>query len=141
MMGGEGGLGALNTYAYESFRPDVADQQHRIGTLDQPRQLLLNDLILQAIWRSEAVRYLQYTDGRGAMAKQAEQVLKEVLRENYDSQIKRQELHIDRLQERIAKLRNELERRRSAADRIVELELAKIVLSAQGLIETDRTKD
>jgi hypothetical protein len=128
-------------FAMRSDDPELislTSQQGRklLGTqLTSTEVDLLNDLIIQAVLREEAVGIIQAHDGQGAQSDLAEQLLKEVLRENYASKLARQELQIEQLRTRISELQADIDRRRQAVDRVADLELARIVLSAQGLIE------
>ena len=56
-----------------------------------------------------------------------------LLSQQYDSYLKQNESELDKMEQRLKNLRNQLERRRSAKDLLVELELKRIVNEADGL--------
>ncbi|MCC7339150.1 MAG: hypothetical protein IT422_28995 [Pirellulaceae bacterium] len=68
------------------------------------------------------------------LARQTEQQLQQILAEAYDTQIERHELEVKLVEARVAQLRVELVRRREAKPRVVEVQLGRIVLEAQGLL-------
>ena len=137
MYEGMAGYAAVSGFAqpFLSLGSEAGKQFLQRHNLSSKQAELLQELITQAVLREEAVSVIEVEKGQGKRSEQAEQLLKEVLRENYASRLAQQELQIDKLKEQIANLQANIDRRRQAIDRVADLELARIVLTAQGLID------
>ena len=84
------------------------------------------------VWKADAVQAIQLderTPEAGAMADK-EQHLKQLLTEEFDVQLARQEIEVRTIEQRTAALKQEIERRRQAKDRVIDVQLGRIVLEA-----------
>ena len=63
-----------------------------------------------------------------------EDYLKQLLTEEYETQLARQSIEVETIERRIAELKDEIARRRAAKDRVIDVQLGRIVLEAQGLL-------
>ena len=81
------------------------------------------DIICQTVWKSDVVKALFATKGQGESASENETFLKQLLSEQYDTQLARQEMAAESLKRRLEQLLDELKRRKLAKDRVVEVML------------------
>ena len=95
---------------------------------------LIKDTISLKIWKDDAIKTLQAEEGKGEQAAASEKLLKAVLSEEYDAQLARQQFELARLQERLKRIQEEFTRRQQAKDRVIDVQLGKIILEAQGII-------
>ena len=107
-------------------------------TLSPPEIKLVTDIICQTIWKTDVVKALFASKGQGESAKENESFLKQLLAEQYDTQLARQELEAESIQRRLEQLQDELKRRKLAKDRVVEVQLGRLILDAQGLLNNER---
>ncbi len=113
---------------------DAAGAKKKHPTLTQPELRIVSDTIRQKIWKADAVKSLNQRLEDPEAVSQTERLLKELLSEEYETQLARQEIEVQQIESRVKKLRNELARRRAAKDRVIEVKLGNIVLQAQGLL-------
>ncbi len=95
---------------------------------------LVGDSVRLHIWKHDAIRDLKSSDSSAEQNAATEELLRELLSEEYDGQLSRQQLELKRLQERLKNVESEIVRRRQAKDRVVEVQLGKIVLESQGIL-------
>ena len=106
--------------------------------LSQTEIKLVSDIICQTIWKADVVKALFATKGQGESASENERSLKQLLAEQYDTQLARQEMEAESIKRRLEQLLDELKRRKLAKDRVVEVQLGRLILDAQGLLNHDR---
>ncbi len=99
---------------------------------------LVSDIIRQTIWRADVVRELRNSKGQGETAPANEKLLKQLLAEQYDTQLARQEMEAESIKKRLDALQEELVRRRSAKDRVIEVQWGRLILDAQGLLNNEQ---
>lgn len=90
------------------------------------------------IWIEDARQLLRATATEAEKFTVVEKHLKTLLTEEYDAQLIKQRGDVARLSEKLKQLQEELERRGQAKARVVEVQLGKLVLEAQGLIGNER---
>ncbi len=100
---------------------------------------IVSQLCQLKIWKADAVAALQSNanpaeDPQANTLAEKEQHLKQLLTEEFDVQLARQELEVRTIEQRTAALKQEIERRRQAKDRVIDVQLGRIVLEAQGLL-------
>jgi hypothetical protein len=95
---------------------------------------LIKDTICLKIWKEDAIKTLKNEEGKGEQAAASEKLLKEVLSEEYDTQLERQHFELVRLEERLKRIQDEFTRRKQAKDRVIDVQLGKIILEAQGIL-------
>ncbi len=106
--------------------------------LSPPEIKLVTDIICQTIWKADMVKALFASKGQGDSAKENETFLKQLLAEQYDTQLARQEMEAESIKRRLDQLQEELKRRKLAKDRVVEVQLGRLILDAQGLLNNER---
>ena len=106
--------------------------------LSQSEIKLVTDIICQTIWKADVVKALFASKGQGESAAENEKFLKQLLAEQYDTQLARQEMEAESIKRRLEQLLDELKRRKLAKDRVVEVQLGRLILDAQGLLNNDR---
>ena len=106
--------------------------------LSPPEIKLVTDIICQTIWKADVVKALFASKGQGESAKENEVFLKQLLAEQYDTQLARQELEAESIKRRLEQLLDELKRRKLAKDLVVEVQLGRLILDAQGLLNNER---
>ena len=106
--------------------------------LSPPEIKLVTDIICQTNWKSDVVKALFANKGQGDSAKENETFLKQLLAEQYDTQLARQEMEAESIKRRLEQLQDELKRRKLAKDRVVEVQLGRLILDAQGLLNNER---
>ena len=99
--------------------------------LSQAEYEIVSKTILQQIWMEDAEKKLNAAKGNLAGT---EDYLKQLLTEEYETQLARQLLEVETIERRIAELKDEIARRRAAKDRVIDVQLGRIVLEAQGLL-------
>jgi hypothetical protein len=116
-------------------RPSKAKADKKAPPLWSPAAAkLIKDTICLKIWKEDAIKTLKNEEGRGEQAAASEKLLKEVLSEEYDTQLERQHFELVRLQERLKRIQDEFTRRKQAKDRVIDVQLGKIILEAQGIL-------
>lgn len=95
-------------------------------------------LIRLDVWIDDARTALREKRNDAKAFAAVETQLKELLSEEYDALLAKQRADAELLRKRLAKLQVDLERRAGAKDRVVEVQLGKLVLEAQGLLDTER---
>ncbi len=150
MGGGDGGMGMssgpsqMQPFSSLGIVKAKATAKLRQGpggatpTLAPPEIKLVTDIICQTIWKADVVKALFASKGQGESAKENETFLKQLLAEQYDTQLARQEMEAESIKRRLDQLQEELKRRKLAKDRVVEVQLGRLILDAQGLLNTDR---
>ena len=102
--------------------------------LSQEEFELVADTIRQQIWKKDFVKSIQASANDSNALLPLEQQLKAILNEQYSTQIARQRLEIDQIVRKVEMLKQDLDRRAAAQERVVEVQLGNIVLEAQGLL-------
>ncbi|GAB5402262.1 MAG: hypothetical protein Aurels2KO_04930 [Aureliella sp.] len=92
------------------------------------------DMIKESIQKEELIDTIQTPGLSDEAVASREKRLREVLTAQYDTQLRRQEHEVRQIESRVATLRKELQRRKAARDRVVDVKLGRIVLEAQGLL-------
>ena len=137
MMGGED-MVAPTPPVMVRFETLAEPQEPTTGAkrvlVERAEVAIVAEVIRQSIWKQELVQALNRHKRDSQRLGQLEQELQAVLTEEYDTQLARQELEISRIELRTVQLRDELARRRSAKQRVVDVQLGRIVLEAQGLL-------
>ena len=95
---------------------------------------LVANFVRLHIWKQDAIRDLKSSDRSTEQMVATEKLLRELLSEDYDGQLARQQLELMRLQQRLKNVENEIGRRRQAKERVVEVQLGKLVLESQGIL-------
>ena len=95
---------------------------------------LVANFIRLHVWKQDAIRDLKSNDRSTEQMVATENLLRELLSEDYDGQLARQQLELIRLQQRLKNVENEIGRRRQAKERVVEVQLGKLVLESQGIL-------
>ncbi len=93
------------------------------------------DMIQESVWKEELVDAIRTPGLPDAAVTARETQLRKILTSQYDTQLRRQEHEVRQIESRVAALRNELQRRKAAKDRVVDVKLGRIVLEAQGLLD------
>lgn len=93
-------------------------------------------LIKLQLWRETAMIDLKVTLANGNPNDEDEKFLKEILREEYDALLNRQRLELTRVERRVKEIQADIARRAAARDRVIDVQLGKIVLESQGLLNT-----
>ena len=106
--------------------------------LSPPETKLVTDIICQTMWKTDVVKALFASKGQGDWANENESILKQLLAEQYDTQLARQEMEAESIKRRLEQLQDELKRRKLAKDRVVEVQLGRLILDAQGLLNNER---
>jgi hypothetical protein len=134
-MGMEG-----NPYAvYEEIDKMPADPKSLLDQMYGHEALKsIAQLIRLDVWIDDARTALREKRNDAKAFAAIEAQLKELLSEEYDALLARQRKDAERLRKRLAQLQADLERRAGAKDRVVEVQLGKLVLEAQGLLDTER---
>jgi len=91
-------------------------------------------VLIENITRRQLVEGLHRDLSDTVAVEKIEVRLKQLLAEEYDTQLKRQELEISEIEKRASELREELGRRKAAKERVVDVQLGRIILEAQGLL-------
>lgn len=119
---------------------ELADQSGASSPVDvrlSPEEFqIVSQICRLKIWKADAVQAIQLAEHApeaGVMAEQ-EQHLKQLLTEEFDVQLARQEIEVRTIEQRTAALKQEIERRRQAKERVIDVQLGRIVLEAQGLL-------
>ncbi len=102
--------------------------------LPQQEVEVVSSVIRQNITRRQLVESLHRDLSDTVAVEKIEVRLKQLLAEEYDTQLKRQELEISEIEKRASELRQELGRRKNAKNRVVDVQLGRIILEAQGLL-------
>jgi len=105
------------------------------GALTPEVVQFIRDSVSLIVWKRDAIGILRSDEGQKEQSVATEKLLKELLSEEYDLQLARQQMELTRLQERLKSIEIEIARRRQAKDRVVEVQLGKLVLEAQGILE------
>ncbi len=95
---------------------------------------VVSKTILQKIWKEETLQAFRASKGVGDDAAEQEKLLKELITEEYDTQLARQEMEVQSIEQKIEALKAEINRRRVAKDRVIDVQLGNLVLEAQGLL-------
>ncbi|MCA9227320.1 MAG: hypothetical protein KDA47_16970, partial [Planctomycetales bacterium] len=107
-----------------------------LGTKRQPQIFsaseikLVADTIRQQLSRDLLVQDLTRHASDAEYLKRTEPVLKQLLADQYETQIARQQFEIDAIAAKVKLLQSELARRQAAKDRVVEIQTGRIVLEA-----------
>ncbi len=95
---------------------------------------IVSDTIRQSLWKEEAIKAINLNKSNSDKLAKLEEELKEILLAEYDTQLLRQNVEVERIEQRVVQLKQELARRRDAKERVVDVQLGRIVLEAQGLL-------
>ncbi len=121
--------------ALSAARPSKSKTEKKASPVWSPATAkLITDTISLKIWKEDAIKTLKAEEGKGEQAAASEKLLKAVLSEEYDAQLARQQFELARLQERLKRIQEEFTRRQQAKDRVIDVQLGKIILEAQGIL-------
>lgn len=121
--------------ALSSAKPSKGKVDKKAPSLWSPAAAkLIKDTISLKIWKEDAIKTLKAEEGQGEQAVSSEKLLKELLSEEYDTQLERQHFELVRLEERLKRIQDEFIRRKQAKDRVIDVQLGKIILEAQGIL-------
>ena len=121
--------------ALSAARPSKSKTEKKASLVWSPATAkLIKDTISLKIWKEDAIKTLKAEEGKGEQAAASEKLLKAVLSEEYDAQLARQQFELARLQERLTRIHEEFTRRQQAKDRVIDVQLGKIILEAQGIL-------
>ena len=121
--------------ALSAARPSKSKTEKKATPVWSPATAkLIKDTISLKIWKEDAINTLKAEEGKGEQAAASEKLLKAVLSEEYDAQLARQQFELARLQERLKRIQEEFTRRQQAKDRVIDVQLGKIILEAQGIL-------
>ena len=121
--------------ALSAARPTKSKTEKKASLVWSPATAkLIKDTISLKIWKEDAIKTLKAEEGKGEQAAASEKLLKAVLSEEYDAQLARQQFELARLQERLTRIHEEFTRRQQAKDRVIDVQLGKIILEAQGIL-------
>lgn len=99
-----------------------------------PTELLaVAQLVRLDIWIEDTQKALR-SNGSDAESTAIESELRKLLTEEYEQQLAKQTEDIARLRQRLEYLQSELERRAKAKNRVIDVQLGKMVLESQGLL-------
>ena len=144
-MGGMSEMGMSNNYGHGEFttlenylasvRPSKKSADAAsLDVWNKKAAELIRSSVQLVIWKGDAIRSLKSEESSREQADATETLLRELLGEEYDSQLTRQQFELTSLQDRLKQLETEIKRRRQAKDRVVDVQLGKLVLEAQGII-------
>ncbi len=126
-----GGMGQVPRYVRLSSLVGEPTGPNDKNRLTQAEYEIVSKTILQQIWLADAEKKLNAAKGNLAGM---EDYLKQLLTEEYETQLARQSIEVETIERRIAELKDEIARRRAAKDRVIDVQLGRIVLEAQGLL-------
>ena len=138
MSGGEGGMSEGLPPRMRPLASLGSPKTKASARLSQSEIKLVTDIICQTIWKADVVKALFASKGQGESATEHEKLLKQLLAKQYDTQLARQEMEAESIKRRLELLVDELKRRRLAKDRVVDVQLGRLILDAQGLLNNDR---
>ncbi len=131
--GGEmGGMANVPRYVRLSSLVVVPTGPNDKLHMSQAEFEIVSQTIQLQIWKADTVRKLYVDKGNSA---ETEDYLKQLLTEEYETQLARQAIEVESIAQRIVALNDEIARRRAAKDRVIDVQLGRIVLEAQGLLE------
>ena len=138
--GGYGGMGdeKFPTPSLQPFASLSKQDSKDLAALHQDEIKVVSDILCQSIWKGDAVKALFESKGQGELASENEKLLKQLLNEQYDTQLARQEMEAESIKQRLDQLLDELKRRKLAKDRVVDVQLGRLMLDAQGLLNNER---
>ncbi len=136
-MPGMGGMSS-EPRRMQTFLSLAKSKTKKGAKLSESEIRLVSDIICQSIWKEDVVKALFANKGQGESATENENLLKQLLAEQYDTQLARQEMEADSIKQRLDQLVDELKRRKLAKDRVVEVQLGRLILDAQGLLNNDK---
>lgn len=135
---GDGKRKALGEY-YELeslLQPKVA--KRTLGSrykLAKQELKIVKDFIQLAVLRNVLLDEIKEKKSDADFLAEAEKKLKEILSSQYTNQLARQKIEIEAIESKVEKLRSELDRREAAKDRVVDVQVGRIILEAQGLLD------
>lgn len=136
-MGMGGMMGAPPKPAYVELESLVGKN---LGTQKKPQRLektefeLLSAILKQTVWLNDLKEELKKKSSSPNEVAKIEPRLKELLTEQYTTQLSRQRMEVEKIEAKVKKLKDELSRRAAAKDRVVEIQTGRMVLEAQGLL-------
>lgn len=137
--GGAAGMGGFDEeFEFEPaklfrFKSESPGETRRPRMPAAEHQIVTNVIKLQ-IWKKDAIEYLNRNKSDKQKLAEVEKRLRSILTEEYETQLARQEVEVSNIEAQILALRRELQRRQAAKARVVDVQLGKIVLEAQGLL-------
>ena len=140
MSGEAGGYGGMSS-APMRMKPlaSITTPMAKNSAKLLPQEIkLVTDIICQTIWKADVIKVLFDSKGQGESAAENEKFLKLLLADQYDTQLARQEMEAESIKRRLELLVDELKRRGLAKDRVVDVQLGRLILDAQGLLNNDR---
>lgn len=138
MYGGMGGMAMIALEDAKDLPAGLGQNEAATGKLSSEECTNIAQLIRLDIWIEDARQLLRRTAGDADEFKAPEDHLKSLLTEEYDAQLLKQRGYVARLSDKLKRLQEELERRAQAKTRVVDVQLGKLVLEAQGLMSDER---
>lgn len=115
-------------WKYYRFRDQLKDM------LPSKEIDMVEKLATQKVWRDSIFRSLGQLKSLDGVPTALEPQLRQLLGEQYETQLLRQSLEADAIEVRLQSLRQEIERRRVAKDRVIDVQAGRLLLDAQGLL-------
>ena len=122
------GTGGGPKWTYYRFRDQLKDK------LPAKEIEMVEKLATQKVWSDSIFRSLGQLKSLDGIPPALEPQLRELLGEQYETQLLRQSLEADGIEVRLKNLRQEIERRRVAKDRVIDVQAGRLLLDAQGLL-------
>lgn len=89
----------------------------------------------QLVWKADVIQAIHRDMAKPDQLVKLEKKLRQLLSDQYETQLERQALEVQRIERKVNQLKEEMARRRNAKARVVDVQLGRIVLEAQGLLE------
>ncbi len=121
----------------ENFAPAYANGQPAAALTLQERETIAH-LIELDVWIANSIGTIRNVADDAMKYKKAQEDLKSLLQDDYDTQLKKQQADIDRMAEKLKKLQEEVAKRTAARDRVIDIQMGKVLLEAEGLLKNDR---
>ena len=103
--------------------------------LEKQELKIVKDFIQLAVLRNVLLDEIKEKKNDADFLAEAEKKLKQILSNQYTNQLARQKIEIEAIESKVEKLRSELDRREAAKDRVVDVQVGRIILEAQGLLD------
>jgi hypothetical protein len=139
----KGGAGGQGTYSsgllLQSFASLAKANPKSNAKFTESEIQLVSDIIRQTIWKEDVIKTLRASKGNGESAPSDAKLLKQLLAEQYDTQLARQEMEAESIKQRLEVLQEEMKRRKQAKERVIEVQWGRLILDAQGLLNEQET--
>ncbi|MEM7474333.1 MAG: hypothetical protein AAF483_05015 [Planctomycetota bacterium] len=95
----------------------------------------VSEFIKLKVWRNKLVQRIEGNSKDPSFIEDAEPKLKQLLAEQYTNKLDLQELEVAAIESKVKQLREEIARRQSAKQKVVDVQAGRIILEAQGLLD------